>query len=83
MIGYRNIPITSITQRGPLTVTIGLTYIREEDSIEIWDSWMNPVIAETLDLVDRTVFIAKASTVLTRTLRPIEDHHAWEVLTYG
>lgn len=83
MIGYRNIPITSITLRGPLTVTIGLTYIREQDSIEIWDSWMNPVIAETLDLVDRTIFIAKASTVLTKTLRPIEDHHAWEVLTYG
>lgn len=83
MIGYKNIPVTGMTQKGPMSVIVGLTYIRDNDTIEVWDSWINPAIKGTLDLVDQTVFIAKASTKLVRNLAPIEDHHNWEEVLYG
>lgn len=82
MIGYKNIPVTGITQRGPMSVMVGLTYVRVDDTIEIWDSWMNPVIEGQLDMVDRTWFLSMATTKLSRNLPPMVERE-WKGVVYG
>lgn len=60
-IGYKNVPVTILTQRGPLSTVVGLTYVRDNGELQIWDSWINPTIAMQLDAIDQTTCIAEAA----------------------
>ena len=81
-IGYMTIPIRWHSSKGPLTVGVGLTYVRDKGNIEVWDSWINPSIEKDLDTVDKMTFIAQAARKLMSMDIPLVKKE-WKEVSYG
>ena len=69
-IGYKSIPVTLPTQSGPMTLDVGITYVRDQDCVMTWDHKIMPYFGEILDNVDKMRFIAAAVARFQNTIGP-------------
>lgn len=58
--GYKQVPVTVFVTSRNITTTVGMTYVKEDGRIMVFDSWVNPMVMEGLDAVDQTRIIAEA-----------------------
>ena len=82
-IGYKSIPITMNTQRGPLSGALGITYVREGTQLIVCDYWLNPGLKERMDHVDQMRFVSLGMSRFHATIGPFIGSRQWEGVVYG
>lgn len=68
-VGLRSIPVP--LPHGYASTMVSLSYVREGDTIEWLEGWVNPTIMNQLDITDRYFLITQAQTKLRNIIRKV------------
>jgi hypothetical protein len=82
-IGYKTIPVTIHTMKGPITGSVGITYSREGNKVWVLEYWMNPSLVEKLDRVEQDLCKLEASRIFSGAYLPTVKERTWEGVVYG
>ena len=82
-IGYKAVPVTIRTIKGPVTGTVGITYGRETDRIWILEYWLNSALSDRLDRVEQDMCKLKANEMFSGSHLPKPQVREWEGVLYG
>jgi hypothetical protein len=82
-IGYKAVPVTIRTMKGPVTGSVGITYGRDGQKVWVLEYWMNPSLVEKLDRVEQDLCKMEASRIFSGTYLPNLKQRTWEGVVYG
>ena len=71
-----------------MMIGVALTYIREGESVEFLEGWINPAVESLLTDVERTTAVYVAKKRVIDSIRDylahnVERERSWEGVTYG
>lgn len=82
-IGYKAVPVTIGTMRGPVTGSVGITYSREGNKVWVLEYWMNEALLGQLDRVEQDLCKMEASRIFSGSYLPTLKERTWEGVCYG
>ena len=70
--GLRTIPVK--LPRTEVSTMVTLSYIREGDTIEWLEGWVNPMVMQQLAIGERYLLVAQAQRKLVEIVRKVVNH---------